>query len=105
MGETESGVLFRLRRLIEGKGLSQRALSEKTGIPQYRISRLLSGSPFPSLDELFLFANCLGVSLYYLLGVEPAGKAELSDKEKKLLDSYAKASLSVKSVVDKILDI
>lgn len=105
MGETESGVLFRLRRLIEGKGLSQRALSEKTGIPQYRISRLLSGSPFPSLDELYLFCKCLDVSPYYLLGFEQAGKAELSDKEKKLLDSYAKASLSVKSVVDKILDI
>lgn len=105
MGETESGVLFRLRGVIKGKNLSQRALSEKTGIPQYRISRLLSGNPFPSLDELLLFSKCLDVSLYYLLGVEQAGKAELSDKEKKLLNSYSKASLSVKSVVDKILDI
>lgn len=61
------GVL--LRRALEHSGLTQEELSEKTGIPQARISDYLYGKHFPSfyqIDKMAKAMNCSVEDLRYV---------------------------------------
>lgn len=61
------GVL--LRRALERSGLTQEELSEKTGIPQARISDYLYGKHFPSfyqIDKMAKAMNCSVEDLRYV---------------------------------------
>lgn len=60
-------VAARIARLLEDRGMSGRALSRATGIPQKSLSRKLSGETAFDLDDLPLVADALGVKIPELL--------------------------------------
>ena len=91
--KTESNFAAILRTLIDDKGVSQKWLSERTGVAEATISRYVNGSQKPQcVDILYAMANAFGVSVDYLLGLTPVSeKQELSPEEKILLNCYRKA--------------
>ena len=83
---------IRTERLIEAfnrSGLSQTELCNKTGINKGALSSYLSGRYFPKQKAIEALSSALGVSVYYLMGVdEPSSSADLSSKEAELLDLF-----------------
>ena len=65
---TERTFGSRLAAVRSARGLSQTALSERSGIRQGPISRLEGGKQFPSVPNLLRLADALDVSADALLG-------------------------------------
>ena len=53
---------------LEGSGLSQRKLAEKTGISQSTVSRIIAGDRVAKLPELLLIADATGCTVAQLTG-------------------------------------
>ena len=60
----------RLRELRAERNLSQRMLSNETGIPQSSIALWESGARVPDATEVVTLAKYFGVSTDFLLGLE-----------------------------------
>lgn len=65
----------RIARARERRGLTQRELSERTGIPAKRLSLIETGDTAPRLEDLPALREILGVPLDVLLGVAGSGPA------------------------------
>lgn len=63
MSEQEKKEFFILetKRLMEERGMSQKDLSEKSGITEASVSRYLAGKRTPRFDVVINFAKALGV--------------------------------------------
>ena len=57
-------------RQEHAKRKTKEELAKSVGVKQYTVSRMLSGSPFPTVEQLALIANALDVSLYCLIGIQ-----------------------------------
>lgn len=64
-------VLF---KLLSDKGISQKKLSEDTGISTGNISDWKSGKASPSMEKLSILSDYLNVTTDYLLGKETSTK-------------------------------
>ncbi len=60
----------RIRELYTRKGMTQEQLAHKAGLAHMTISRIVCGSPRPSMDSLRKIATALGVTLDDLGGEE-----------------------------------
>ncbi len=60
----------RLKELREDKNMSQRALSQATGISQAAIARWESDERAANIDELVVLVGYFGVTADYMLGLE-----------------------------------
>ena len=58
----------RLNQTLQKQNITQRQLSELTGITEQSISRYANGSRTPKTPELIKIADALDVSIDYLLG-------------------------------------
>ena len=63
MGYTTQGIIDALKSTRTTKGLSQRALSERTGVPQSHISKIESGGADIRLSSLTELARALDLDL------------------------------------------
>lgn len=54
---------FNLSRQLLIKGISQRDLAIKTGIPEANVSRYVNGLRLPKLDTFIIICEALGVKL------------------------------------------
>lgn len=54
-------------RLRKEKGLSQKKLGEKAGIPQTTISEWERGNSLPDIEQADMLANALGTTLINIL--------------------------------------
>jgi transcriptional regulator with XRE-family HTH domain len=105
MSPKEKACLARISKLIERRKVTQDQLGKALDLKQYQVSRILSGHPFPSLDQLITIAEELDSSLYYLLGVQEESYRELSKEDAALIHAYESSDESSKEVVKRILDI
>lgn len=65
-------ISLRLRELRTAKGWTQQELAQRSGVPQYTISRLESGEPESvNLAHLEQLADALGVNAALLIVHEP----------------------------------
>lgn len=103
MDELETSVIERIKRLMATRGMTQTDLANALNMKQYAVSRLLQGSPFPSLSRLKKIAEALDVSLYYLIGVQEPSYRELSPKGAKVADAYQNVDPAIQTVIDRIL--
>jgi len=73
----------RLRKLREGKNLSQGDLEQRTGLLRCYTSRVENGHTVPSVETLEKYARALDVPLYRLFyeGKEPPKKPKLPSAE------------------------
>jgi transcriptional regulator with XRE-family HTH domain len=73
LDRSQHHVAGRIREIRELRGLSQRGLAERMGVPRTYISKIEGGKCLPTLASLFRLANALGVSAASLL---PGGSGE-----------------------------
>lgn len=83
----------RLKEAREALKLSQKDLSELTGVNSQHIYRLEAGKyTNPTADTLIKIAHALGVSIDWILGVdehdEPLTENTLQPDERRLLAAY-----------------
>jgi transcriptional regulator with XRE-family HTH domain len=105
MSKQEKAIIERIKKMMKKRQLTQEDLGQVLSLPQYGVSRLFSGKPFPSIDQLVLIANRLDCSLYYLLGVQEASYRELSKEAALVADAYSSSSEEVQCIVKRILDL
>jgi len=79
----------RLRKIREGKGLSQGAIEKSTGLLRCYISRIENGHTIPSLETLERFAGALDVPLYKLFYLEEGESSASNPLHRKSLDDLA----------------
>lgn len=65
-----------LFKLLTERGISQKKLSDETGISTGNISDWKSGKASPSMEKLSLLSDYLNVSVDYLLGKETSNKKD-----------------------------
>lgn len=67
---------IRLKKAFETSGFSQAELCEKAGITKGALSSYLSGRYAPKQKTLEALAKALGVSVFYLMGLEDENSSE-----------------------------
>ena len=72
-----------VREFRERAGLSQKAMSEKTGLAQPHVSRLEAGTHLPSVATLKKVADTLRIPICSLLDPPAEEKADDDEKPKK----------------------
>lgn len=70
-----SSVGANIDRARESAGLSQRALADRTGIPQATLSRIIAGERVAKMPEIIRLADATGYTVGYL-----AGEGDLSER-------------------------
>lgn len=61
---------YRLKKILDAKGMNQSDLARATGITVSGISRYANGSRVPSVKQLQRICKVLGASSDYLLGID-----------------------------------
>ena len=94
----------RLREALQNKNMRQADLVAQTGIDKSQISSYLSGKYKPKQENLTLLAEALGVSEYWLLGIDETEErgAEKESTEKRL-QAYAKRIYSERELEKLVL--
>lgn len=105
MEDLQKEVLNRIKKMLKERRMTQNDLAQKLGVEQYKVSRFLSGKPFPSLNTLLKISQILKCSIYYLLAIREQSEKELSKKSIKLIEAYNKSDKKIKLVIDRILQI
>ncbi len=75
-------LLLKIKELCKNQGISIAELERKAGIGNGIIARWNKSTP--SSDNLKKVADCLGVTLDYLMGNEPESKEFESETERKI---------------------
>jgi len=78
----------RLKQFRELKGLSQRQIEERTGLPRCYVSRVENGHTVPTVKTLEKFARALEMALYQLFyeGEKPPRLVKTQEEE---IDDWA----------------
>lgn len=105
MTELEITVVNRIRESMKTRHVTQEELASAVGVKQYTISRMLTGAPFPTLEQLTLIAKKLDVSLYYLIGVREESYRELDPDTRVVADAYQSADPTIQEIIKRILSI
>jgi transcriptional regulator with XRE-family HTH domain len=101
MPELEVG--YRIKQLLDTRGLTQAQLSEKSGLPPATISHFITGLRTPGTSSLRKLSDALGVTVEYLLGITEEPKLagdqakvifrnaqQLSEESLKMLAAFSK---------------
>lgn len=78
----------RLKEALKRRGMSQKELSERTGISRAAISQYISGIILPRHDRLKIISEKLCVSESWLLGYESSDDENLMDRCRRLEADY-----------------
>lgn len=105
MSELEEAIVARIRESMKTRHITQEELAQELGVKQYSVSRMLSGAPFPTLEQLVLIARVLDVSLYYLIGVQEESYRELEPETRKIADAYQSANPVAQEIIKRILNL
>ena len=62
-------IALNIRNMLHERNMTQKTLSELTGITRSTLARILSNESAPSLEQGILIAKALGVSLDSLAGI------------------------------------
>ena len=60
----------RLKKVMKKNGITQRELSDMSGIPEHCISRYVSGERVPHVKNLVKLTKALNTTTDYLVGLE-----------------------------------
>ena len=70
----KEGFNQKMRKARAETGLTQREVSEETGIPQSTIAYIETGTREPDIEKLGILADFYGVSVDWLLGTKGNNK-------------------------------
>ena len=105
MSKYEQEIIDRIKDQMKMKDFTQEKLANCLGMKQYTVSRMLSGSPFPSLDQLNIIAANLDCSIEFLLGIRPESYTELSSDVAKVAHAYANSDETIQIIIKRVLNI
>lgn len=94
----------RFKSLIDSRGLTQRAVSERLNTTETTISRYVSGDRTPNIETAVELARILGVSMDELVGVEPPAGRRVSPDVAILVNCYNNASAADRQVIWSLMD-
>jgi transcriptional regulator with XRE-family HTH domain len=81
------GILEKIDRLLDERGVNQGELESLAGLPKGRVSRWLGGTGKPTAEQAFRIAKALKVRVEYLLDDEIEDAApDYSDVEARILE-------------------
>jgi len=101
------GFAQRLKELRQQKGLSQTELGNKAEVHYTHISKYERADSSPSLETVILLADCLGVTLDYLVkgSQDDVAVASLNDKDLlRMFEEAEKLPDDEKEAMKKFLD-
>ena len=100
-----------IQALIDARlqtGMTQKELSEKTGIAQGDISKLERGEKCPTIDTLYRLARALGIPIYKLIDID-GDIDNISDTaykiQKSISDLNPDQQNRVADLIDEIVDL
>ena len=93
-----------MRVLIDGRGITRKALAEELGFSPITISRYISGARSPETEHLVAIANYFRVTVDWLLGIGGERYETIPQNEKRLLDLYHVASSDDKGIIEAVLN-
>lgn len=79
---------YKIHEARVARGWTQAELARRSGTTQQAIQRYESGEREPRVSAVINIADALGVTISYLLGVDPDAEPALSADERELLDLY-----------------
>ena len=105
MTEIQQTIIRNIKDICKVKKIKNKDIAQHMGVSEGSVSNWFTGKNFLDVDNLYILCLFLGVSLDQIFGIKPIVYGVLSEQESVLLESYRKASPSIKSAVDKLLDI
>lgn len=96
MDSTEMKIAQRIRDLRTGKGVSQEALADETGVSRQAVSKWESGQSMPDVDNILLMSEYFGVATDYLLkGTTPEENVKGNEAGSKICYIVSTAFFSI----------
>ena len=80
--------MLRIAEARISRGWSQEELAHAIGTTQQTVQRWESGQTDPQVGKVMSISAALGVTVSYLLGVEPLSSDSLTDEERELLSTF-----------------
>lgn len=105
MTKIEAEIIDRIKYQMKMKKFTQEKLAKALGTNQSRISRMLEGKPFPTIDELFIISANLDCSVQYLLGLKEESFTELSKECAEIAHAYFLSNETVKVLVRRLFNL
>lgn len=93
-----------LRVLIDSHGLTAKALSDESGIPDATIYRYLHKDRAPKLDNVIALAQFFDVSVDWLIGISDGRREGWTPSVVNAARLYSAASPDDRRVVDAVLE-
>ena len=87
----------KIKRLRQGKGLTQVQIAERLHISKTMVSAYETGIRLPSYDVLFKFAQLYGVTTDYLLGFDRLKTVDVSELTDAQVDLIVNMIYALKS--------
>lgn len=79
---------YRIEESRRARGWSQAELARRSGTTQQAVQRYESGEREPRVSAVVAMASALGVTVSYLLGLDPPDDGPASEDEERLLALY-----------------
>ena len=87
--------MFRLREILEARGIKQKDMAQKLGLPQQTMNNYVMEKRQADYETLSLLCDSLGVTADYLLGRSSNPAPAISDEDAALLRAFHAAPPSV----------
>jgi transcriptional regulator with XRE-family HTH domain len=95
--------VFRLREILEDRGIRQKDLAQTLGLPQQTLSNYVTGKREADYETLGQICATLGVTADYLLGRSTNPAPAVSDEDAALLRAYHSAPPSIVAGIQALL--
>ena len=92
------------KKLIDKRGLTQRAVAERINTTETTISRYVSGDRTPNIETAVELASVLGVTLDVLVGADLPAAGRTPPDISILVSCYQNASIADRQVLWSLLD-
>lgn len=95
--------VFRLKEILEDRGIKQKSFAMKIGMPQQTVNNYTTGKRQADYDTICRICDELGVTADYLLGRSSNPAPAVSDEDAALLHAYHAAPPSVVAGINALL--
>lgn len=95
--------MFRLREILDDRGMMQKELAAELGLPQQTVSNYVTGKRQADYETLVRICDRLGVTMDYLFGRSSNPAPAVSDEDAALLQAFHAAPPSVQAGISALL--
>ena len=95
---------YNLAKYLESHSYSVRQMAMITDIPIPTFSRYANGEVPVSVKALVQLSKTMGVSVDWLLGLTETRLSDISEHDKKLINTYSIATDTDKKIIDTIIE-